>query len=54
MAMLPKGGDTPMGDGRSWGPKCGILYRFAPFRHADWMREYYVVTNYFLLRTLSI
>ena len=30
-------------------PKCGIFDRFAPFRHADWMREYYIVRTYFLL-----
>ena len=29
--------------------KCGKFDRFAPFRHADWMREYYIVRNYFRL-----
>ena len=27
----------------------GIFDRFAPFRHADWMREYYIVRTYFRL-----
>ena len=30
-------------------PKCGIFDRFALFRHADWMREYYIVRTYFCL-----
>ena len=54
MAVSPRGGDTPMGDGGSWVPKCGIFYCYAPFRRADWMRYYYVVRNYFRLRTISI
>ena len=28
-------------------PKCGIFDRLASFRHADWMREYYIVRTYF-------
>ena len=30
-------------------PKCGIVYSFVPVRHADWMREYYIVGTFFFL-----